>query len=70
MRLLRQALAYIAVIMLALGNAASVMAFFGQRAQQHSQAVDQSAFRYVALALLVGCIALAFIPMKDEEARE
>lgn len=59
---LRYCISALAIGGLAVGYAASQYAYFSGRAADYAAVVDQPAVRYVALALLLACIVLAFIP--------
>lgn len=64
---LRYCISALAIGGLAVGYGASQYAYFTGRAADYALAVDQPGVRYAALALLVICMVLAFIPESGED---
>jgi hypothetical protein len=67
MSVLRFTISALAVIGLAAGYGASLIAFFTGRAARYADAVDGPAVRYAALALLLAALILAAVPRREEE---
>ncbi|MBS1723515.1 MAG: hypothetical protein JSS66_11240 [Armatimonadetes bacterium] len=69
MRTLRTAVGMIGVLLMAGGYFASQYAYWVGDPAAYSKALDTSAVPYLSLVLLVGAVALAFVPEKVEEAK-
>ena len=70
MKLVRLMLGLAATALLLGGYIASQFAALNGQAAEYATKVDQAPIRYLALALLIGSIALAFLPERDRDAGE
>ena len=68
MKVVRVALSVLSLALLAIGYAASQVAYMQGTPQDHAVRVDQPSVSYLSLALLVGAIAFSLI--RDGEDRE
>lgn len=67
MKTVRSALALVICLLLALGYAASQWAFFHGQAADYAKRVDTPPVRLLALALLIGCVVLTFVPARPRD---
>jgi hypothetical protein len=68
MRKLRVLISVAVLVLLPLGYAASQYMALGGSAEEYARRIDCPPVQWLALALLVVCVVLAFI--RDEEANE